>query len=947
MPKENINLFITPQVAASLVKLYYQLKANPQAESSDVADLNLRLKEISEFNHWKFEEVQQIVDHLAFLAATANEQDRTAAVPPNLEQLVKEYLEYEKKLAQPRINQEELNRTKNEIEKHKALLAKLSPQQILQEEKIIVLSGSGSVYEQSKNSVAVLEPEEKVTVKEADTVREIPTTRYIPPRSTPKEETKDGQEQEALEPKREQIQNWVEQAKRAALIQKALLKAQVPEKYAGAISQRVEYQLNTGQISEDKFLTTVSDVISKIDSEDKTLLTPQSEEVVNTIKGQAKEAYQEIHSITQNQFTEGQQAQNAPFDLSQPIQRPQNRPKFTTPPKDEDKSGQTYDEERKEKQQKIEANNLVLVLYKRTPFWKDPARIFYSNRPDARKYVLAQIRSSLLSNPETYSENFILLQTIEANIDNILPLLPNGKLEQLDAVRMQDALHTIEQYGAVGTQALEVQVDAKNNEVLSQKISVNEATKIASMMHNGLYTPKEAEKHLETLTKAVKQTTTKAQRDLLSNAAIKLRNLYTNPELGNLRAYLGIILGLGALVAPGPLALKVGIFAVGGSLGISQIAQSPKAVSAGVVGASKILPGIQEFARLLSFFKFQPVKMSGWIMGLCIGLPVALFFLTTNSISNTQSIFLKEQLTSAPSSPQSQYIVVEKEVTPTSSTTLPVEARFTITIAAKDKNLKDITVNDIFSVTGKNSAPTPSIPQGITFPTSLNAGETRSISFSINLTDPNYMDSIVINNVTVKANVEGGPQGESASGSAAITIGKPPTGCFIFEGSWPEEYKTKAESSFAVLSRYPTYLANICKDSSFGPNIHVRFGGSNTYGGEVNGGNVMTLYDRAFDSRGITCTVYTLTHESGHVLANKNPEILANFLKTVNPPSGEAYIPSYTLGFKPSEDFAESIAMYIKYNIGDFGCSGSYTSGVQNMPNVSPIHYNFWTQYIK
>jgi hypothetical protein len=285
MKPNNINLFITPKVAANLAKLYYNLNTNPEENRSELQDLELRLREISEFNHWEFKQVQEIVDHLVFIASTADEQDRTAAVPPNLEELVETYIKYEEQLAQPKTNQvqQQIDRYKQQLEKEKAVLARLSPQERLSTEKVIQKQ-SGEVYSQKESSVATLEKPSQ----EENLVRDIPESRFIRPVSPPKDEEKTEQSSEPLEPKKEQIKTFVEQAQRAARIQMmatALKKANVPEKYADPIAEKIQTLADGGTIKEDavkeaQFSQEVSDAIQEAfeqtiketDSLDKTLI---------------------------------------------------------------------------------------------------------------------------------------------------------------------------------------------------------------------------------------------------------------------------------------------------------------------------------------------------------------------------------------------------------------------------------------------------------------------------------------------------------------------------------------------------------------------------------------------------------------------------------------------------------------------------------------------------
>jgi hypothetical protein len=634
---------------------------------------------------------------------------------------------------------------------------------------------------------------------------------------------------------------------------------------------------------------------------------------------------------------------NAPFNLSEPIQRPQNRPRIIIP--EEKSEGVSDSEERESRRKKIDSTNLALVVFKRKEFWRDPLRVFYSNRDDARKYVIASIQQALLNNPESYNENFILLKTIEANIDSILPNLPSGKYDRLDILTAQDALQKLQEYGVVGTQALEVKVDKEEQRVETQKISYSEARKIAQEIHNNLSPAEKTSTGVNEVQRQITNTLDSARKDLSSSFLRNFSGFLQNNILAKLK-----IPGLGGFGSGSLGPSSIGYTGFGSGIGSSTGGLLQKGFGSLSnllkLGGKNLGPLAARLgAALVGMASAEILVPLGIILAVVIGV-VAFFTLMQGDIQH--GMFLAQK-TSGGVGNESQFIILNKVANPPSyGGELPTEIQFSIVIGAKEKNLNNVKVTDSFSVYGKNSPPTPTLPSGVSFPTSVAAGSSQTITFKINV-GPEYKDSVITNTVTIKADVEGGPNGETASRSVPVVIGTPNTGCFTLEGSWPEDLRAQVLAASAILSQFPAYMAGICQDSEWGPGVTIKYAGDTAdYGGFVNGQKVITLFYRAFDTSGGRggCAFYTIAHETGHVYANKNPGIYNNFRIEVNPTEAD-YLISYParLGRKPSEDFAESIAMYIKRTIGDSRCSGAYDVG--HMESVSPKHYNFMQKYVK
>lgn len=580
-----------------------------------------------------------------------------------------------------------------------------------------------------------------------------------------------------------------------------------------------------------------------------------------------------------------------------------------------------------DRESKETAKNPLLLAYQREPLWK---RIFsqgemtLGKREETRKIIENSIQEIQIRNPQFYKENFVEIQTLLANLDTLLP--PNERIEKAFFALKEDSSPEFKAFkNLVGVKILELNIDPEKNTVgVSLQGKTPNLQLAVSQNTTGL---------------GLKEKTLSVGQNFLSKSLVKLHNLYANPNLGWLRGALGVSLGLGAIITP--LApLKLLLFLGGGSLGIAQISHSPKTASSFVLGASRSLDFLQDFAKLFTNFKFQPIKMAGWIIAVVLILPIALVLLTFNKISNDQSVFLTER-TSFGQSADSIYISLTKVATPSSyKGSFPLQVKFTITIGAKEKNLKDIVVTDTFSSFGKGTIPTPQLPGGIIFPTSLTAGETKTITFDLTL-GHEYNDSVVTNNITVKANVEDGPQNETASRSAPVVIGDPPTGCFVFasgERNWSETEKAWVGAVVAKMSRYANYMTTLCRDGS----ISVFRDGERGWGGEVRGLEIH-MFDKAFRDNGpFPNLYYTFAHESGHIYARKNGSAYAKFVDSVAI-KGEGYIPTYALDFEPNEDFAETIAIYIVRDIIPAlsrNRDGS-THSIANMSTKWPIHYQF------
>ena len=177
--------------------------------------------------------------------------------------------------------------------------------------------------------------------------------------------------------------------------------------------------------------------------------------------------------------------------------------------------------------------------------------------------------------------------------------------------------------------------------------------------------------------------------------------------------------------------------------------------------------------------------------------------------------------------------------------------------------------------------------------------------------------------------------------SQAGSITKSTSECFSFEGSWDQGDLGMENSAILSLSNSLSYFSKLCnKDQLI---ILVR---ENSDQWCYVQGNSIYITDKCLGNE--ENAFYSLTHETGHIFAARNGTIYSEFEKifgAANKP--EAAVCTYPI--KPittSEDFAESITLYLTnqnyperiYN----GCGSKKVI----LQTEYPIHYTFVTQYI-
>jgi len=139
----------------------------------------------------------------------------------------------------------------------------------------------------------------------------------------------------------------------------------------------------------------------------------------------------------------------------------------------------------------------------------------------------------------------------------------------------------------------------------------------------------------------------------------------------------------------------------------------------------------------------------------------------------------------------SPYIDVTKTANPAGpfkNSELPLEIEYTVEIKAKKSGLTNIQINDNCTVTKKNSSPScPSISSGTKIPTgdeipkNITTSQSFSFKYKRSYSSPTFEDSLIIDTISVVADVPEQKNVESAS-SAIIKIGNPPEQC---PSGWP------------------------------------------------------------------------------------------------------------------------------------------------------------------
>lgn len=411
-------------------------------------------------------------------------------------------------------------------------------------------------------------------------------------------------------------------------------------------------------------------------------------------------------------------------------------------------------------------------------------------------------------------------------------------------------------------------------------------------------------------------------KNLFSGLGIKLRALLSHPWT---QFFSGIGIGSLGFIFPPLSVVKAPLAALGGGISFAGGLRMP-ALRAAVGGFFR--GGAAMFARGLLFLQANTLPLGALVVVAVLTAflfpSIGTFLLKTTQFSQIAPLI---HATSG-ALDDSEFIDVTKSATPTVyKEELPVTIEYKVTVIAKEKALRNISVSERFSVyQPEGNATAPPAPQ-VNFPRSLGAVEAATAAFSVEL-GPQFKDSIVTNTIVVTADVADGPQGESTTRSASVRLGDVPSGCFIFEGFWDEKDKNSELEAIGEVSRSSTYISKLC---AVGPITLLRVSMKHPegWGGQAPPGTsgLIKIFNQGLGHP--NNTLYTLTHETGHIYSQRYG--LSEFLAATRPgPFIRTYLVLF--GFSNNEeDFAETIALYIVWK----------KMFSVNLPVEYPRHYNF------
>ena len=206
---------------------------------------------------------------------------------------------------------------------------------------------------------------------------------------------------------------------------------------------------------------------------------------------------------------------------------------------------------------------------------------------------------------------------------------------------------------------------------------------------------------------------------------------------------------------------------------------------------------------------------------------------------------------------------------------------------------------------------------------------------------------MVSNTLDLQAFIAGGTISKTVSATAVITIGDWPN-CFYFSDehdSWGNE-KTAELKAINLLMTYPRYRAGLCQNPQRPIKLILD---TTSFGDECEVTGDSTIIIRKLCLGGEANRFYSLAHESGHIYSKRNSDVyieFINYFRDVIVANGENYLCSYRGTKTPSEDFAETIAVYLTnknfanrpYNT----CiSSANPNGWINLRDNYPYHYSF------
>ncbi len=230
------------------------------------------------------------------------------------------------------------------------------------------------------------------------------------------------------------------------------------------------------------------------------------------------------------------------------------------------------------------------------------------------------------------------------------------------------------------------------------------------------------------------------------------------------------IFGLGAAVFVGPI---VGVAVGLGTFGVMSVARGPGGLSVAGIGLATALL-LRRLAK--GFFDVTVKPLIIFLLVAPVVIAIILF------IINSGAYVVPPSDTTLGST--NAFVDVKKVVSPGGSfenSDIPLKITYTITVTAKKGPLTNITFKDICQViTAKGTTSCPSqSPTNV--PTEISPSSPYSYSYDVVYSGDNYIDSLVINTLTVSAYTAEGQKDTVTS--ASVKIGSPPDSCP--SNAWP------------------------------------------------------------------------------------------------------------------------------------------------------------------
>jgi hypothetical protein len=347
---------------------------------------------------------------------------------------------------------------------------------------------------------------------------------------------------------------------------------------------------------------------------------------------------------------------------------------------------------------------------------------------------------------------------------------------------------------------------------------------------------------------------------------------------------------------------------------------------------------------------------------------------TSVATISSHGAFLSPLEVSLQPNEQSRFMSMTKVASPSSfeNESPDKTVSYTITITPKPKEdgsgnyrIRVTQISDTFINMGQIAGQSQNPPEG-TSPVAIGyqglTGEffDTPITLTYSRDMSGAIDVLVQNTVDVDYDVEGEDTSTTPNlkATASVRIGNPQTGCFEFADTrstplvdgGPRTIKpwTEGDKNFILEA----YLRRAGSNSTFnslvctGETIKLyRLVEQVSYGGFRASDNELAFYDTSF-GWGLSSVEYTLIHELGHILDDRNADKAPSFRSngyTVATANSNTPCFTYPLSCSSREAFAEGIALYVVHSNYRFSTTWS---GVYPFPSRNPSEYTWYKDNI-